>query len=82
MRPTDSVVAAGFSLELYCIAEGPRAASITWYKDDVPVDGQMGKGEVLEVNEPTSSDGGTYTCSVSDGSLTLNASAVVTVVGK
>ena len=83
MRPADTMVPAGSSLELYCIPQGPGPASITWYKDDVAVQQQSkGDGQVLVIRGTTASDGGTYTCSVSDGFLTVNASAAVTVVGK
>lgn len=84
MRPADTVVATGSSVELYCLAEGPGPTSVTWFKNGVAVDEQnlLGGGQVLEINRASASDGGTYTCSVSDGSHTVNASAVVAVVGE
>ena len=85
VRPADTVVAAGSTLELYCIAEGPEATSVQWLKDGSPVGDRvsvMGSGQVLEITGATTGDGGSYTCVVMAGNGSVNSSAVVIVVGE
>ena len=83
MRPRDTTVAAGSSLELYCIAN-IDASSIQWFRDGHEVDDKvviMGDGQVLVINGATASDSGSYTCVVSRQLTSVNASATVSIVG-
>ena len=88
VRPIDTVVSAGSTVELYCIAEGKTPATTYWFKDDgnSVADGgnilAVGDGQVLELVEASAEASGTYTCSVSDGLETVNASATLIVIGK
>ena len=87
VRPADTVVSSGSSVELYCVAEGPRPTSLLWLRDGLLVNDEehvliVGGGQVLEIRGATDAHEGTYMCVVSDGSQSVNASAVVTVVGE
>ena len=88
VKPSDRVVAAGSSVELYCIAEGHSTATIDWFINGSKVNNSggdvliVGDGQVLEIMEVTVASSGIYTCLVSVGLQSLNASARVTVVGR
>lgn len=82
---TDQDVNSSSTLTLFCYAKGVPRPTITWYKDNIPVEEGPGitlRDGQLIIERVKKDDEGLYECLASNDRGSVKTSAVVTVVGE
>ena len=57
-QPVDTFIQEGDLIRLYSAAEGTLPMTYQWFKDDLPIPGQINR--ILEINSATAQDSGEY----------------------
>ncbi|XP_049820439.1 tyrosine-protein phosphatase 69D isoform X3 [Aethina tumida] len=77
------------SVSLYCLVEGYPIEEISWYKDDMYIEGtsietvnKTLKNSTFTIAEVKKTDNGTYTCKTTNGEMKVKESSAILVLDK